>query len=176
MKPTSVLLFFLLSASGCATGPDSRTEPVMSQRCTNLIDGFSVSYPEGWHSNEGAVVPPCTAFDPEPFEIPRESEMPFEIAVVIGVEEADFGELARPSIYERVLSTERLAVDGRPALRIEAEASGEGLAPRGMRSLRYVIDLGGGKSLIATTHDTDSANYESEKRTLAVMVESLDLP
>ena len=81
-----------------------------------------------------------------------------------------------PGSSERVLSTERLTVDGRPALRVEAEASGEGLAPRGMRSLRYVIDLGGGKSLIASTHDTDAGKYESEKRILGVMVESLDLP
>ena len=67
-------------------------------------------------------------------------------------------------------------VDGRQALRIEAEASGEGLAPRGMRSLRYVIDLGGGRSLIATTHDTGAGRYETEKRILGAMVESLDLP
>lgn len=176
MKPTILVMLLVLSAFSCATGPGVDSDPVMSGRCTNLIDGFSVSFPEGWHSNVGTVVPPCNAFDPEPFEIPRDSEMPFEIAVVIDVEEAGFEELTRLSIYERVLSTERLTVDGRQAMRIEAEASGEGLAPRGMRNLRYVIDLGGRKSLIATTHDTDAGRYESEKRILEVMVESLDLP
>jgi hypothetical protein len=53
-------------------------------------------------------------------------------------------------------SVQRITVAGRQAMRVESEATGEGLADRGMRSLRYVIDLGGGRSLIASTHDAAS--------------------
>lgn len=147
----------------------------LSQRCTNSQDGFSVSYPAGWHTNSGEVIAECSAFDRQPIDVPRGSEMPFDIAVVIDAGEVPFETTAGPSRWERILSTERMTVAGRQAVRAEVEATGEGLADRGMRSLRYVVDLGGGRSIIATTHDTDPS-YERDKEILARMMQTLSVP
>jgi hypothetical protein len=54
------------------------------------------------------------------------------------------------------------------------EATGEGLADRGMRTAKYVADLGGGRTLIATTHRTDDS-YAHHQEVLGRMIESLTL-
>lgn len=146
----------------------------LSQQCTNERAGFTISYPAGWHTNSGDVIPACSAFDPEPVEIPAQSEVPFEIAVVIGAQDVAFDKTATESQFERILSSERLTIAGRPAMRAEVEATGEGLADRGMRTLRYAIDLGSGRSLVASTNRTGDS-YEQEKEILGKMVETISL-
>ena len=179
----AILAFAVLASCSAPTSDVPEPAPAaqtpapalaLSQRCTNERDGFTVSYPAGWHTNSGEVMPACSAFDPEPVQVPPQSEMPFEIAIVIDVEEVAFEETATDSQFERVLSSERLIIGGRPALRAEVEATGEGLADRGMRTLRYVLDLGNGRSLIATTHKT-GPSYEREKETLARMIGTISM-
>jgi hypothetical protein len=171
-------LLILSLAAACETVNDAVGDDgiVLSERCSNPRHGYSVSYPAGWHTNSGAVVPLCTAFDPEPIEIPPHSEMPFDISVVIDVEDVGVDVLTQSSRFERILSSERLTVDRRDAWRVEAEATGEGLPSAGFRSLRFVVDLGDGRTLIATTHDTDSGDYQRDQEVLRRMVQSLDLP
>lgn len=163
---------------GCGTGapPADHASGDLSQRCTHSGQGFSVSYPAGWTTNGGEVVPACTAFDPDPFEIPRNSEMPFDIAVVIDVEDAPYETITESSRWERIVSDEPVTVDGRNARRVEAESTGEGLGPAGMRSLRYVVDLGNGRSLVATTHDVAGTDYQRNREILDRMMASIDLP
>jgi hypothetical protein len=161
------LLVISLLAAACASQPN------LPQRCTNAA-GFSISYPAGWHTNSGAVIPACSTFDPQPIDIPRDSEIPFGIAVFIDVEQVEFEQLARSNDFETILSSERMTVAGRDAIRVEAESTGQGLADRGMRTFRYSIDLGGGRTLIASTHSA-SPDYESNKRVLAEMIETLEL-
>lgn len=146
----------------------------LTQRCTNTQAGFSISYPAGWKTNDGSVLPACSVFDPAPIQLPRESEIPFELAVVISAQDAPFEPEVKSSQFERVLSSEPLKIAGKDAVRAEVEATGEGLADRGMRSLRYVIDLGNGRTLVAVTSDTGS--YAQEKEILAQMVETLSFP
>ena len=147
-------------------------QPKLSQRCTNAEHGFSISYPEGWRTNDAAVIPACAAFHPEAFDIPRDSEMPFEIAVVVHVEKVPVEQLTRSTQWERVISAQQLVVAGRNAHRVEVEASGEGLAERGMRTLRYVVELGGGRVLIASTHDRGNS-YARNGQVLARMIETV---
>ncbi|HEY0143964.1 MAG TPA: hypothetical protein VGF48_23965 [Thermoanaerobaculia bacterium] len=183
MKRT-ILLIAIATATAC-TAPTPETRPTppaeaavpainLSQRCTNTQHGFSVSYPAGWQTNDGSVLPACSAFDPRPISMPRDSELPFEIAIVLDVEKVAVDELTRSTQWERVLSSEQTTIGGRKAFRVEVEATGEGLADRGMRSLRYVIDLGGGRTLIGATHGVNPS-YEGNKNVLARMVESVTL-
>jgi len=151
--------------------PQAPQPAALSQRCTNARDGFTVSYPAGWHTNGPEVIAACSAFDPEPVQIPPQSEIPFGLAIVISVQEVPFDRPADPQ-FERTLSSERLTVAGRPAVRAELESTGEGLADRGMRTLRYTIDLGAGRSLVASTNKTDAA-YDANKEILARMVETI---
>jgi hypothetical protein len=153
--------------------PAAAGPAALSQRCTNERYGFTVAYPAGWHTNTGEVIPACSAFDPEPVQVPAQSEMPFDIAAVFSVQEMPFDRAGDPQ-FERVLSSERVTVAGRSAVRAEVESTGEGLADRGLRTLRYTIDLGGGRSLVATTNRTD-ASYDANREILARMVESLEI-
>lgn len=174
----SILLTLSLSLLiGCGTGSGSGDEEPtdLAQRCTNSSKGFSVSYQAGWTTNRGEVVPACTAFDPDAFEIPRDSEMPFDIAVVIDVEDVPYERITEPSRAERIISNEQVTIDGRDARRVEVESTGEGLASPGMRSLRYVVDLGNGRSLVATTHDVEGTDYHRNQEILGRMMASLDL-
>ena len=151
--------------------PAAAPELALSQQCTNERHGYTVSYPAGWHTNGGEVIPACSAFDPEPVQVPPQSEMPFDIAIVIDVQQVEFDRAPDPQ-FERVLSSERLTIGGRAALRAEVEATGEGLADRGMRTLRYAIDLGNGRTLVASTNGTGE-EYEAEKEILRRMVETI---
>ena len=170
---SSVMLFLAVScAAPTKTVPPADPQPSM-QRCTNDRYGFTVTYPAGWHTNSGEVIPACSAFDPEPVQIPAQSEMPFGIAVVISAQDVAFDRAPEPQ-FERVLASERVTIAGRPAMRLEVESTGEGLADRGLRTTRYAIDLGGGRSLIATTNATDGS-YEANKAVLAQMLDSLVL-
>jgi hypothetical protein len=163
------------TADAPPAAPQSAAQPLaLSQRCTNEAHAFTISYPAAWHTNSGEVIPACSAFDPEPVQVPAQSEMPFDIAIVIGVHEVPFDRAGSDPRFERVLSSERLTIAGRPASRAEVEATGEGLADRGLRTLRYAIDLGGGRSLIATTNRTDDA-YERDKEILGRMLETIEI-
>lgn len=147
----------------------------LTQRCTNPQTGISVSYPAAWFTNDGDVMPACSAFDSRPVELPRESEIPFDIAVTLNVDATPFDPDVASTQWERILSAEATTIAGRRAMRIEAEATGEGLADRGMRSLRYVIDLADGRTLVASTHDA-GGRYEEKKNVMTRMVQTITLP
>lgn len=134
-----------------------------------------MSYPQSWRTNDGKVIPACSLFDPSPIVVPEQSELPFEIAVVIGIDDTPFDRNPKSSQWEKVLSVETLKVAGKDALRMEVEATGEGLAERGMRTLRYVVDLGNGRTLSAATHNANSS-YEEHKAVLARMMTTIALP
>ena len=176
----SMLLAFL---AGCSQAPTPRPSATpaastggdQTKRCSNTTYGFSVSYPEAWRTNDGSVLPACSAFDPHPLVIPRDSEIPFELAVVFMAQQVPFQPTATSSQFERVLSSERLKVAGRNSLKVEVEATGEGLADRGMRSVRYEIDLGKGRTLVAVTHDANEA-YVRNREILSRMVQTLSFP
>lgn len=146
----------------------------LSQRCTNSQYRLSIAYPAGWYTNDGSVVPACSAFNAEPVQVPRESEMPFEIPIVLAVQDVNVDEVTRSSQWERVLSRAPVTVAGRQGVRVEVEASGEGLAEKGMRSVRYAVALGDGRTLLATTHDR-AGSYERNQEILGRMMESLTL-
>lgn len=171
----ALFLFALATLAACSTpAPPQAASSSLPQRCTNARYGISISYPAGWQTNDGSVLPACSAFDPTRVDIPRDSELPFDIAVVLAVDEVPLDQLTRSSQFERVLSATPMTIAGRKAVRVELEATGEGLADRGLRTLRYAIDLGPGRTLIASTHATD-ASYETNKEILGRMIESVSV-
>lgn len=153
-----------------AASPDPATN--LSQRCSNAQYRLSIAYPAGWYTNDGSVVPACSAFDAKPVEVPRDSEMPFEIPIVLAVQNVNLDDVTRSSQWERVLSSVPVTVAGRPGVRVEVESSGEGLADKGMRSVRYVVPLGGSRTLLATTHDS-AGSYERNQEILGRMIDSI---
>lgn len=72
----------------------------------------------------------------------------------------------------RDLSRESATVDGRPAMRIESETTGEGLYDAGIRSYQYFVDLGDA-TMVASTYDVGTLSFDRKRRILDAMMETL---
>lgn len=138
--------------------------------------GIQVSYPEGWHVNSGGTLPACSAFDPEPFEVPEASEF-LEAAALLSVEQVDFETITGPDARAgEVLNQRDQLIDGQDALRIETESTGDALLPGGLRSTRWFVLLDDNRTLTLTTHQVEGNDYERNRRVLDQMAERLQLP
>ncbi len=142
--------------------------------CTNDAVGYTVDHPADWVVNEGDGLPACSAFDPETVDIPDATEIPFEIAVVIREARIDIDTAADVDGAEE-LSREETTVDGRDAVIVEAEGTGDFFFPEGLTFTRYHVDLGH-TTLIGVTFDVDDAEltYEERRDVLAAMMASLE--
>ena len=138
--------------------------------CVSEAEGYRIDHPAEWSTNDGDVMPPCSLFDPDPIEVPEQTQIPTDIAVAVTVEPVSAP--AGGGLGERVLSERDTTVDGRAATRVEVEATGEGLFPAGLRTTRWSIDAGDGR-IVARTHDEGSLAYEEKQDVLDEMVASL---
>ena len=155
-------------------GDATTTGVDVAATCTNDDLGYTIDYPDGWWANGGDVAPPCSYFNPEPIELPEASEPP-PTAARVDVEPVAFERVVGEQLGREILSREDVQVAGRPAARLEFESTGEALLDAGTRLYQYVVDLGGGEVLIATTQEADDLDYERNKQVLDAMVESLEL-
>lgn len=139
-------------------------------------EGIRVTYPEGWHVNSGQTLPACSAFDPEPFEVPEATEF-LEAAALLSVEQVDFETITSPDARAgRVLVEREQMIDGQEALRVETESDGDALLPDGLRSTRWFVRLGDNRTLTLVTHQVEGADYERNKQFLDHMAMRLELP
>ncbi len=141
----------------------------LTQSCGHEERGVRVTvrYPQGWHVND-EVAPPCSAFDPDPFELPVGSEFPRSLAVVLRVEPVVFE--AAATVTGVLVEERRLNVDGRRAARQQLVTTGEGLAPAGLMSVRYVVDGGAERSVFVTTFDVEGNDFEQSVKVLDAMM------
>ena len=154
---------------------DMTVDPAMARtaECADSARGYTVAYPATWHVNTGEILGPCSLFDPDPVEVPRDSEIPIEFAIAIGFQPVPFATLTDDALGRSILSRQPTKVDGRDAMRIESESTGEGLHDAGIRSYQYVVDLGD-TTLIATTYGAGSLPLERKRRILDAMMTTLD--
>lgn len=146
--------------------PDPAPEWV---RCENP-EGFSIGYPADWETNDGSVTEACSAFDPEPFEVPEATDARFA-AISAYVDQVDFADAASPEADEESRAT--TTVDGRQAVRVTGPA---GELYEGETAVRYFVDLslgtddGPGTLIIDTLSDDDEV-----VRVLDRMVKTIEL-
>jgi hypothetical protein len=146
-------LLSALALAGCGSGepaaedPGSETgEPArVWTSCENERAGYEISYPEDWHTATLDGEFECSFFDPEPFEIIEGSEFPLTAlqAFPAGEEGRTFDQLVEEyadPVFERELARDDATVAGFPAVRLETEATGQGLFDKGTRTIAYVID------------------------------------
>jgi hypothetical protein len=139
-------------------------------------EGIRVFYPEGWHVNSGQTLPACSAFDPEPFDVPDATEF-LEAAALLSVEQIDFDTIIDPdSRTGRVLNERDQLIDGQDALRVETESGGDALLPEGLRSTRWFVLLDENSTLTMVTHQVEGADYERNRQFLDQMAMRLELP
>lgn len=162
-------------STGCGR-PDAAREDEGTAPDTECVDrsrGFSVSYPAGWHVNAADVLPPCSLFHPEPFDVPVNSEVPIDIAVLLDIEPIKFETAVHEDAGRRDLSLEETTVDGREAVRIEGETTGEGLHDRGIRLYQYFVNLGD-STMLAVTYDAGPVPFTEKRRVLDSIMSSVE--
>ena len=164
------------STSSTTSTTTADQAPRLAQSCT-LQDRdvrIVVRYPEAWHVNSAQPVPRCTAFDPDPVDLPGATELPRELAVVVRVEPVGFD---RASTAEgvRVEAERRTTIDGRTAVRQEVVTTGAGLGPAGQRSVRYIIDAGTDRSIVISTWDVEGNDFPRSREVLDAMAAALDI-
>jgi hypothetical protein len=116
--------------------------------CSNERAGYAIGYPADWYTATLDGEFECSFFDPEPFEIIPESEFPVTAlqAFPAGEEERKFEDVMTEytdPMFERELAREETTVAGFPAVRIESEATGQGLYDEGTKTVAYVVDRDG---------------------------------
>ena len=172
---TSTTAATTTSSSSSTTSTTTANDGLeLTQSCIHDERGVRVTvrYPEGWHVNDEKAQP-CSAFDPDPFELQPGSEFPRTLAVVLRVEPLEFD--SATTVTGVLVEERRLSVDGRAAARQEIVTTGEGLAPAGLMSVRYVVDGGVERSAVATTFDVEGNDFERGVEVLDAMMAALEI-
>jgi hypothetical protein len=148
------------------TEPDDELE--LTQSCSSP-DGFTISYPEDWDA-----VADCSQFGPAPLEEPAPNTDERTGVVLASVEPVAVDEVAEAPEQEQ--DREETTVGGRDAVRVESVLRG-GMYPDGTDSVRWLIDVGDGRTLFLDAVDLDGfdVDFDEAVEVLDAMAESIEL-
>lgn len=170
------------STSTSTTSSSTSTTSVPADptsRCENP-EGFSVVPPDGWVTNDGDVVEPCSQWNPEPFEVPDGTDERVA-AITAYVDPVQYADAVSPEATAGTTDGDRAvtAVQGRQAVRLSYEADGDGFYPEGTPITLYAIDVAGSNGEPATlffdTVGTAPFDYDANVETLDRMMRTLEL-
>lgn len=178
--PTSTRSSAPTTASEPSTSAPSNTLPggiALTKECASPEYGFVVSYPDTWFAEESFPGWQCGLFDPEPFVVTPNSEIP-PVDVVVSVAEFPFNQSVAqytdPAAAELLASTD-LEIDGHHAVAVEIATTQEVMLPAG--TLRYAVLVDwNDRTLVVETNDVDAVDYTIDKQVVRGMADSLDLP
>ena len=163
------------SRSGATTTSEATTttaDAALGQSCTNDEEGYTVSYPADWHTNDGSVVTTCRLFDAEPVEVEPATEA--DEPVLLDVEPVEFDQAAQGGQGEEVLSRRATTVAGREAVRLETEAGQDApLRDPGDRDVRWVVRLAPRRTFIATARAANTVAYDEAVEVVDAMMQSV---
>lgn len=175
----------LLVLSGCA-GAGTRDSTSSPAPGTSRVDaggagtgecthpaGFRVSHPADWSVNPGTVLPVCSWFAADFFDVPEATDA--RIAdITLKVVEGPRPPSAWPDVTDRTA----VEVGGQPGLRLD-RLTGPGLHPVDTPITTYVVDLPDGSAagdvLVASTVGLPRFDYERNVAVLDAMMASLVL-
>ncbi len=157
--------------------------PGGAAECTNEIEGYSVSYPADWYTNEtmdldefveGPETGACTYFGRQPMELRPNAGLPDTVVIRISRSET------RPPASDGavVIREEDVVIAGRPAVVRETEQTTDEGAPfsaPGDRTYDYAVELADGTFLLAGTSSRADGDYEENKALLDAMMSTLRL-
>jgi hypothetical protein len=163
VKATAAVLAVIAVASVAAAGGyllrDSQTVDAAWSHCVDAEAGYDVQFPSDWHRG-GTVEDPgrarllCRFFDPEPFNIPPNSDF-FGTALEVHSVEQTFDDALGSLIdrrFARTVRRDQLTIGPHRAFRLELVATGGGLLARGTKTYAYLVRrLYGSPLLIQTT-------------------------
>lgn len=165
------------------SGPPEATPSEVSEsptiglvRCENP-DGFSIGYPDGWQVNSGEVVPPCSQFNPESFEVPRGTDERVA-AITAFVDPVPYERVAAPS-ERRDAAREEMTISGQPAVRLEHQAGPNSIWPEGTPITTYMIKMPPAdereQTLIVDTIGLSPFDYERNQEVLEQMAQTIEI-
>jgi hypothetical protein len=134
--------------------------------CVNDAEGYAISYPSSWHTATLAPEDECAFFDPEPFQIVEGSEFPVTALEAHRLDGASSLGVAleqlTDSAFERSISIHVYGEGQLSGMKIETEATGEGLLDRGTRTYQYLLSSDTGVFVVKTT-ELPGRDYEDAK-------------
>lgn len=197
-RPVALLVALAWTVSGCSTadsgaaptgGSDSpvtvttppaldSTSPMPSRpdlrTCTSEADGYAVEHPADWHVASGSTEERCRWFHPRPIS-PGMLQDVRGVAIRLRLEAHDLAEVERieRGAAAEVLDREERTVGGRPALRQEVVAGGQGLLPEGTRETQWLVDLGHRTMIASASEAATEGSYQDNVAVLDALVQSL---
>lgn len=142
--------------------------------CINPVAGYTIRYPQEWHTNTKGPLEECRLFDPEPIEVPDEpQDVPIDVGVVLRVEPASFADFTAESAGLEIISEEEVEVDLHKAVRQTLVATEQGPYPEGTQVTRYAIDRDG-ETLIAESFDAGEPPYQRKVQVLDEMMSEVE--
>ncbi len=149
----------------------------LRESCTSPDYGFSLKYPAGWYAELSFPGWQCSLFDPSPFTVAPDTEVP-PVAVLVSVAEFPFNssvaQYTDPS-YSELVSTNDLTVDGHHAVAVEIMTTQEVLMPVG--TMRYAVLVEWGeRTLVIETNSALASDYTINKQIVRGMANTLQLP
>lgn len=142
--------------------------------CEGADGLYAIDYPADWHTPAADASGHCQTFDEQ--RIDPEQGIgggPFG-AITVRPLPVDLAVAADPGRENRQLSAEDVRVDGHPAVRAVWESTGLAALPEGLRSYRYLVDLGD-RTLLAAVYDVDDGDFDQRRQLLDAMVATIEL-
>ena len=156
------------------SGDGTSGETAEMSTCENELEGFEMGYPAGWHVNDPDTAGPCRVFDPQPFTLQPQSEIPQGLAVVVKMEHVSWERMREGDQEGEVLRREELTVAGREAVLLEIRAGQDApLQEPGTLSYLYLVRVGPERTFIARTTDRGQMPYPDKQRVLDEIVTTL---
>ncbi|MDX1658281.1 MAG: hypothetical protein R3343_05630 [Nitriliruptorales bacterium] len=146
----------------------------LAASCTGGDGLFTIDYPEDWHTDDAGSGGGCEVFDDEPVNLEGSVGGGPLGAVTVRALPVDLETAADPGRENRELSSRSTTVAGRSAVVALWESTGAAALPEGVRSYRYLVDLGD-RTLMLVTYDVDTSDFDGRRRLLDAMVASLEL-
>lgn len=176
-SPISLLALGLTACAGeevtlYADPTPAPVQEVVWNSCTNPAAGYTVDYPQEWHTNTGGDLGECRLFDfdPEAIDVADgRGEVPPSSGVVVRMEPVGFPDFVAEDGGVEVIEAQDLEVDGHMAVRQELVATVGGPYPEGAELTRYVVDRDGG-TLIAESSGVGERPYERKVQILDEMM------
>ncbi len=153
--------------------PSVEPEPTL-RTCSSPFLGFSVTYPASLVTMEAPAKHACRYFDPEPFDLPKGSDLPQTQVRIYPSRNSyrRFDKLFDPETNFDVISRLNTVVGGYRAIRVEMQTHAKA---GDSRLYAYVVDAGG-QMIVLDTYKGYDADYAAAKADLDQMASALEFP
>lgn len=157
--------------------PTQPSLPAGWTTCSNEVHGYTIGYPEEWHTASVNRDNTCRWFDPNHFEVEPATEPP-PTAITVNPTQRPYGK-ARAQLQDsprhELETFEPVTVGGLEAVRYERVQTENLLYPAGTRTYGYLFDHDGSAFYLETRKipDTDT-DYEANKQVLDKAARTLE--